>query len=510
MLKVIQPGSFDFGMAAAQLIDVHTRGVDKEWMQKRASIFDPVVADIRPEKGYEFIHLISMGAQEAYGYNRNGDGFNEKSAEFELEDPKAGVDKIQKLGGGLIDYHPTFAKYAHVYRHHKNTDPEKRCGDVKHAAYNDSMRRGELIIRVPSDPKYLEKSGACRRDIDEAYNWQPKLEKLANGQDLAFSMACKVANDMCSICGNRARSRAEYCDHLKDNMTSITKAGNQVGAINDEPGFFDISDVFRPADRIAYALQKVAEFDFSKMSGAEIAEVLELSAPQAILLPKSSPVITQKLAAASKLAAIEKQIEGSAFASGNTHLKKLAPAVAHKSIPEDCMGQLRSVKTSEAISALNTAQICLSPRDFCRLVMGAEKTASISDDIVMVESMLPGVYTHLTKTGGDIECAMDSSYDPSGVAISRRIADVAGRLMNDHSLADGYATKRSNLSIIRGTTSKIASSDNVKYASVSKHADYLLKEYAKYQLAFARLSDNDLTNGLTVLGNYITNQQLQS
>ena len=69
---------------------------------------------------------------------------------------------------------------------------------------------------------------------------------------------CKVAYDVCSICGNKAKRRDEYCAHIRHDKKKIYPDGKQPYMINYNPTFFDISIVKRRADRIAYVLDKVA------------------------------------------------------------------------------------------------------------------------------------------------------------------------------------------------------------------------------------------------------------
>ena len=257
MIKVIFPHAFNLGVPISRIVDVHRRGVDSDWMQKRAAVLTKDIADIRPEKGHSFIHLVTMGAQEFYGSNRNGDGFNEKSAKWHAFDPKPGGPKSLILDGGLEQYHPTFLKYAHVYKDHVNKDPKLASGKVIAEAYNPEMHRGELIVKVANS------------------KWAPELARMDNGEDIPFSMSCKVPYDICTACLNKAANRKEYCEHLKKEMSHVKEAGDQVFAINDRPMFFDISGVFRPADRIAYGIQKVASTgvmpEESAISSAEIA-----------------------------------------------------------------------------------------------------------------------------------------------------------------------------------------------------------------------------------------------
>jgi hypothetical protein len=313
---------------------------------------------------------------------------------------------------------------------------------------------------------------------------------------------CKVAYDICSICGNRASNRGEYCDHLSNHMTEITKTGHQVTAINDVPNFFDISKVIRPADRIAWSLQKVAAIDCltEPVGGARLAEMLGVSAPDAVLY-QGSPAIAQKVASARKLAAIEKLIEGVARGEDNAHVRKLMSGCPHEQVPADDMEKLRSVQLGTALQGLASAQICLSVRDFLRLVAGDESASGGAD---MVEDALPGMYNRLLQNGGIEECAADSAYDPADTAIPRQIKEVLGKLAGGHSLADGPLQGRVHVTIIKGFMPGLPKRASYDSVAVSPEIQKVAKEYAKYQLSFLEaVGTNPLSTGLTVVRNYI-------
>lgn len=485
MLKIVLTGSYDFGgIPVASLIDVHRRGVDSDWMIKRAAVLTREISTILPEPGHSFIHLISMGSQEAYGPNRNGDGFNEKAAGFELPEPKEGEPKIIKMGGGLVDYHPTFLKFGHVYKHHINKDPEKRIGDIKAAAYNPDMRRGELIIKVPHGKE-----------------WDADLEKLAQGKDIAFSMACKVAYDICSYCGNRAKTRADYCDHLANSMSVITKEGHQVFAINDKPTFFDISKVIKPADRIAYSFSKVASA--GEPCGAALAEEIGLAEPR-LWLPTSplSKLYHDKLAAAKKMADMEKEIETKAKSSDNKHLVEGTGTATKTDVDDDDMKQMKSCPLSGILNALHDARISLSIKDFAKLI--SDKDIS-EGDLSDAEDMLPGMFGRMVEDGSDDDAARDSAYDGAPSSLPGPVKSMIERMLGSHSLSGGPARVRVRMMIIRGVKPKLRDT-GTKKASWNEKAAELVREYAQYQLAFAaRECQKDMpSNELTVLRHYLT------
>lgn len=161
------------------------------------------------------VHLISMGAEEDFGYNRNGDSFSR--------------DALRK-------YHDTFEKFAHVYREHRNRCPKTQgIGVIKLAKYNERMHRGELVIWV---------------DKEKA----PDMYKKAKaGGELSWSMSTRLPFDRCSCCGQKSKRVADYCSHLKQSMTKYVPEFQKFAYARNEDDlkFFDISEVKRRADRIA-------------------------------------------------------------------------------------------------------------------------------------------------------------------------------------------------------------------------------------------------------------------
>lgn len=105
---------------------------------------------------------------------------------------------------------------------------------------------------------------------------------------------CRVPFDVCSYCGNKAHTRDEYCKDVKDGghckagglkhnlgkMASVDGKLHQLYADNTQPYFFDISHVFVPADRIAYASGFCKKANTELIGEAELAELYGVSAPE--------------------------------------------------------------------------------------------------------------------------------------------------------------------------------------------------------------------------------------
>ena len=190
---------------------------------------------LNTSNGKTYALVNALGAGEYFGANKNGDYFPEQA---------------------LQEYHKTFEALAHVFRHHINKDPKKSMGKVNFSHYNPRMKRVELILELDNNKS---------EDI---------LNKLEGGQLPAVSMGCRVPHDICSICKNRAKTRADYCSHLTSSMGKVMPDGRKVYAINRQPKFFDISVVAIPADRTASFLSKIASDNSSESIKLERSQVI--------------------------------------------------------------------------------------------------------------------------------------------------------------------------------------------------------------------------------------------
>lgn len=234
MLKLLDSSSFyKEDEPSVTLIDLasNNKGFEKKAAHEDIQAY---VDKLQPKPGYTYLHINAMTAGEYHGSNRNADFFPEEN---------------------LKRHYKTFeTSPAYVYRSHINKDPRKSYGKVIFAIYNDRMHRVELICECPND---------LVEDINS---------RISMGDFPTTSMACRTPADTCSICGNRASSRATYCSHLKNELNRLYPDGRKVFAVNDQPlTFFDISIVLRPADVNSSILQKVA-YDVT-MGSAEAAEV---------------------------------------------------------------------------------------------------------------------------------------------------------------------------------------------------------------------------------------------
>lgn len=236
-------------------------------MNKTASAYSPelmkIILGMKRREDRYYVVVNALGSYEVWGCNRNGDGFPEDGLTHK---------SLRTDMGTPNDYgYKTFEYYARVYKHHVNKDPKRSFGEIIFAHWNPVLHRIELIVAI---------NRVTGKDI---------IDALEAGNLIAVSMGAKVRYDECNICGNHARTRLEYCFHLKNHLRQIIDRalaerwskevgriilpGTQVHAINDYPRFFDLSKVYIGADRTSYILGKAASSGLVVCS-ADIAEAM--------------------------------------------------------------------------------------------------------------------------------------------------------------------------------------------------------------------------------------------
>lgn len=484
MIKVIQANAQDFSEPVAALIKVSSRGIignDRADLVKRAGAeFVEKAQHIKFAKDEVPVHLIAIGATEDYGPNRNGDGFKRACCE---------------------KYHETFVKHARFYRDHLNKNPAKSYGLVKASAYHEPMRRIELICALNATKEAADRNGGLVADKE--------LEKLARGDDIGVSMACTIPFDVCSHCGNQAKTRAEYCDStengghckaggLKHNMGKCASDGSILYADNPNPRFFDISHVFRPADRIAYIsgqLKAASAF----VSGAELAERLGVTAPTLLDVGSQSPRVLEQLSALEKLAHAEAALTSDLF---------VKTALAESSAVSSALNtvEVSNARLPDVFKALSDAAVVLCPRDFLNLTVKAAN----AELLTAVVGALPGIFAKLASDPDIVSSLEQNAYNPS-YAAGDKLSAWAQKIAATKSVLPKAVEKRAYLAVLRETPvvnptsfqtmTKSAQNNNAAVNALARH-------YAMYKIAaFAEIMKKHDAIGLTapycVMQNYV-------
>lgn len=178
---------------------------------KTAALKLPDGINYDPDFLYMKVRAVSAG--EYFGCNKNADFFPE-------EELKAN--------------YKTFLT-AHTFKNHENKDIKNAIGDVLAAEWNDTMKGVDLLLRI---------------DRRVAPTIVRGFEK---GFMTDVSMGCRIAYSVCSICGNKAKTKYDYCEHIKYQRNKVLDDGRRVYEINIGPKFHDISAVLNGAEKVAKA-----------------------------------------------------------------------------------------------------------------------------------------------------------------------------------------------------------------------------------------------------------------
>lgn len=345
--------------------------------------------DVTPKDGHSIVLVNALGAYETYDDNRNGDAFPERPV-HPGDSAKCGHKECQASAWisedeVLSKHYLSFEKHGGIYKHHVNKDPSKSLGTVRKAFWNNKMQRVELLLEIVND-----------RDADLA-------KKIADGEYPAVSMGCHVKYDVCSICGHRAPTRKDYCEHARMKMRQVMPNGEKVCVHNPSPRFFDISFVYRPADPTGYMLKKVASHGtawegFSAKAG-EMVEAYE-----------------QKIADEKKLSDIRKQLLGQvAAARGDKDIAKYREtakenAKNRKPADDKDIAKLARYPLSVVASTFAAKNAALSAGDVARLFLkraGVSTPEWLVDRVVAIQPVLEEVFARdpslRDKTAGLIQ-----------------------------------------------------------------------------------------------------------
>lgn len=247
MFKIIEAGSWDRlkSQGIVHVLPVRKSGSisqndRRDFLCKTAASerFLYEIGEIKLADGDIPVHVSAIGAAEYYGPNRKGDAFSEQVCR---------------------DRHRTFVTEGRNYVHHRNRDPNYSFGKIASSCYNEDMHRIELLVVSNGTESAARRNGG--HVVPDEF-----LSQLEKNAEVPVSMGCTIDHDVCNICGNRARTRAEYCDETncrdpktdeyfpgcRSGLMKIASNGRMQFVYNIEPTFFDLSYVGVPADRAGY------------------------------------------------------------------------------------------------------------------------------------------------------------------------------------------------------------------------------------------------------------------
>ena len=428
---------------------------ESELGKQASTIFKMDYEALKPPKGMTGIHLVALGDSDAYPMNRNGDLFSKEACQ---------------------KYYETFVKHGHVFQHHRNKDPKKAIGSIKAAAYNPDMHRIELYIWA---------------DNEKAHDHLERLEKTG---EVPFSMACTVPNDRCSVC-NAIRERPgdnSECEHIKWSLGKIAEDGTQIGTFNDQPKWFDISFVGRPADRIAWNLKTASAMpdELTINSSVKQAEVEGYTLPDDIAI--ESATAKRKFDIMRKLADAYSKCE--AWLSGETkptgrdrytfELRKLAGAKLDDSV----LMSLRELDPSCAFAALGDAGIVMDAPSFFKYAFGPDYNI-VEKYLPSIEKAASAAIREAVETASCAEFCNCSRFDAAKAGIlSKPLPFGLKEAMAKSAAAFGFGTIDAVTSILEVEATGIAPSFSAKAEKTAETVDpavsgKLARKYAMYKIA---------------------------
>ena len=233
-------------------------------LMKLAGSYTPEVQDFvssyQPDPNKIALLINALGASEYWGQNVNGDIFLWDALIHDCRSfqGKPVTDGTRPFQGGRCPHpYDDFAKKvipdygywtflnAHPFVHHRNKDPSRAFGKVLITCLNHHMKRVELVVEI-------DRALAAQHDA------QHVVDRIDSGEFPDVSMGCRVPYDVCAICGNKSKTRKDYCNCVRHlGMGRVLDDGRRVGVINLHPRFFDISFVFIGADKTAKVMQKL-------------------------------------------------------------------------------------------------------------------------------------------------------------------------------------------------------------------------------------------------------------
>lgn len=459
--KVLVSGYNDSDLfPPSAIIPSFSKGLDKDTLQKRASMFVDIIPTFERKPGYEYIHLISVADGCTYGPNSRSDFYNGEPCEIKIPHPEKGSRAVVILDGGISKYHKTFMESGGVYTEHRNKHslhPPKSQGYIVAQAYNKPMKRGELIIGVNDDA------------------WRDDLEALANGKPMKFSIGFDAAADVCSCCGHVAHTEDQHCNHVKHHAGEWDEDGNAIYMISDRGVYHDISRVRVPAERIAWSIKKVA-------SGSDDVAFIPSTNPDALRCMLKTASAVKRYDTVKKLATIEKKIIAEAKAGKlNKKLLEGFEKEGSDTAVDELHKFINFAQTPEVLGGLKEQHCVLNPAEFLQLISPEHATEK---NVELIQGGLPGIFEDIWNAPDLDEFCEDDGYASAPCLDIRIMRPV--RQMRDFACVEPARLMEALLG------RDLQNKSNVTIICVKNADNDLSREYASYLTdACADLDDQE-------------------
>jgi hypothetical protein len=367
------------------------------------------------------------------------------------------------------------------------------------------------------------------KDVEVTYVSEQPTYNVEVEEDESYSLGglishnCQVPFDICMACGNKAKTRAEYCGPeqctkyggCKDNLGKTFEDGFTLCVDNPNPKFFDISHVYRPADRIAYVLgtvKQAADYENLMKEAAEhygeqrssnyLAERLGVTPPIWLMAdnPWSDPRIVNQLKVANELIQLEADTANQAPTPQDSAFNvALRPETVN--CPDVVTGPYKLAHVTSALAAAN----CMLPLGTFLTLLTGDYTPKTAAAVDAVAARLPGVYTRLADDPRLEEDLRTNPYLPTG-PIPRKIKHWVTKNAAYWSMSRPRVVERLQRAVIRGMHTPQPRRTMLKVATLD-NAEQLAKQYALYQLGFLTACkdepDAKFTRELAIRSNFV-------
>ncbi len=369
--------------------------------------------------------------------------------------------------------HNTFVKAGRaLHRHHKNKPSDPKYGNIKASAYNEKMKRIELIVG---------------HDVDKCADILDEIEKKGHAN---YSMASVQAYDVCTYCNHKAANDSERCEHILEKLGEIREDGVVCAMENPDPNWIEISYVKRPADRIGMSLKIATE----QVKPMRTSDYLKLYPGFQMPLEKVASTISKKAQDKrqlfDKLAAMEKHISmiGSlpdpiVFGSDEkSTLTKLYSSF--EDLPDNVVEELRKHEPKHLLALLAKNGIVFTVKDFLKYLFGDR---ILDKTISEVQKEIPGSFSKFTDFKD--ECVNDEKFDPgTSAALPVGLKKMVNSLFDKFSIFDEPRSRKAiKITVVKPRNSLASLVDQLKLGSCKEHTDpgikLLAKEYLSYKLA---------------------------
>ena len=467
------------GQSATTLLETAQGKLSRDFLLKQACEDANWYRDeVKTRPGHAYMLVITNGAGEFYGSNVNNDYFNEGRGIWHGFDVPPGQPTSYQMKGGLKEFHRTYRSLGGVYRRHRNGTKKnpatgknyEKEGNICCERYNEDLHRGEAVLELPED------------------KWADVIQKVSAGDPVCWSMGAGVPFDICSACLNKAKTRKDYCQHMKHQAGRTLSDGNKIFVINDETYYHDISEVgTNPAMKIAFTLEKVA--------AGEACGPMELSS-DGLWLPLH---VVQQMDANHgrryglllKMAAAEARLRAQ---GADKHIDDLADTfdVSDEGCAE-AADRCRGIPLDQLFSQLASQKILLPPKVFTAIVIRrGQDNGLLNRWPDAMPSMLKDIFTRIAAQPQLLEEVVgDGCYRPQACRCCGR--PVLPPSLEERFSIDPDAVRHRTITVIvrggerpRGLAEKQASACTEPEKRMAQAAAL---EYAKYQLSFAAALD---------------------